>query len=106
MSRELSLELCDAPEGRDGRWGGGRSRREGMCTHMADSLCCTVEANTTLQSNYTPIKIKYQFLKRGFHLSFLKPHLKGSISSALNHLSSDWQTLAALTDAVITPEQV
>ena len=26
-----------------------------MC--MADSLCCTLETNTTLQSNYTPIKI-------------------------------------------------
>ena len=25
---------------------------------MADSFCCTVETNTTLQSNYSPIKIK------------------------------------------------
>ena len=25
---------------------------------MADSLCCTVETNTTLQSNCTPIKIQ------------------------------------------------
>ena len=24
--------------------------------HIADSLCCTAETNTTLQSNYTPIK--------------------------------------------------
>ena len=25
--------------------------------HIADSLCCTAETNTTLYSNYTPIKI-------------------------------------------------
>ena len=28
-----------------------------ICTCMADSFCCTVETNTTLQSNYPPIKI-------------------------------------------------
>ena len=28
-----------------------------ICIYMADSLCYTVEANTTLQKNYTPIKI-------------------------------------------------
>ena len=26
--------------------------------HMADSLCCTVETNTTLKSNYIPMKKK------------------------------------------------
>ena len=26
--------------------------------HIADSLCCTAETNTTLLSNYTPIKKK------------------------------------------------
>ena len=26
-----------------------------ICTHMADSLCCTAETNTILQSNYTPM---------------------------------------------------
>ena len=26
--------------------------------HRADSLCCTIESNTTLESNYTPIKSK------------------------------------------------
>ena len=33
--------------------------------HNADSLFCTVEINTTLQSNYTPIKIlkKYSGVK-------------------------------------------
>ena len=27
-----------------------------MCKHAAVSLCCETEANTTLQSNYTPAK--------------------------------------------------
>ena len=31
-------------------------KRGDMYTRIADSLCCTVETNTTLQSNYTPIK--------------------------------------------------
>ena len=39
-------------EGREAQQGGG------ICIHIADSLCCTVEMNTTLQSNYTPIKNK------------------------------------------------
>ena len=31
---------------------------EDVCICTADSLFCTVEMNTTLQSNYTPIKMK------------------------------------------------
>ena len=27
-----------------------------MCKHAAVSFCCETEANTTLQSNYTPAK--------------------------------------------------
>ena len=45
-------------------WGLGcneRHKKKGMDiyihTHIANSLCCTVETSTTLQSNYTPIKI-------------------------------------------------
>ena len=31
-----------------------------MCTHVADPLCSTVETNTMLESNYTPIHfLKY-----------------------------------------------
>ena len=33
-------------------------KRGDICICIADSLCCTVETNTTLQSNYTPIKVK------------------------------------------------
>ena len=28
-----------------------------LCIHIADSLCYTAETNTTLSSNYTPIKM-------------------------------------------------
>ena len=32
-------------------------KRGDMCICIEDSLCCTAETNTTLPSNYTPIKI-------------------------------------------------
>ena len=37
----------------------GREVQKGgdICMRMADSFCCAVEANTTLLSNHTPIKI-------------------------------------------------
>ena len=46
--------------GRVGWRSGGREAQQGedICMHIADSLCCTVEMNTALQSNYTPIKNK------------------------------------------------
>ena len=28
-----------------------------MYIHIADSLCCTVQTNTTVENNYIPIKI-------------------------------------------------
>ena len=31
-------------------------KRGGMCIHRVDSLCCTVENNTKLWNDYTPIK--------------------------------------------------
>ena len=30
-----------------------------ICIRITDSLCCTPEANTALQVNYNPIKLKY-----------------------------------------------
>jgi len=41
------------------------SRREvqeggDICMHMADSRCRTAETNTTLESNYPPIKNKFK----------------------------------------------
>jgi len=48
---ELSLVLYDDLEGWDGAVG-GRLKREEIYTHththIADSLCCTAETNTTL----------------------------------------------------------
>ena len=51
--------LCGDLEG----WDWGRAGTEGhegrdMCIHVADSLLCTAETSTTLQSNYIPIKNK------------------------------------------------
>ena len=46
--------LCDGPEGQDGFKGGPKGGN--TCTHVADSLHCTAEANTALQSNYTPVR--------------------------------------------------
>lgn len=37
---------------------GGRLEKVGMCVHTVDSRCCTAEANTTLESSYTPMKKK------------------------------------------------
>ena len=44
--------------------GGGREVQEGgdICIHIADSLHCTEETNTTLQSNYTPIIKKKELI--------------------------------------------
>ena len=33
-----------------------------VCVCVTDSLCCTAESNTTLQSNYTPMKILKKIL--------------------------------------------
>ena len=41
--RELSCMLCDDLEG----W--GRLGREGICIHMADSLCCAAETRILKQ---------------------------------------------------------
>ena len=46
-NRELRSVLCDDLDGWDG--GGGREVQEGkdICIHIADSLYCTGETNTT-----------------------------------------------------------
>ena len=38
-------------------------KRGNIYKHIADSLCCTAETNTTSQSNYTPIKTKKNVTK-------------------------------------------
>ena len=55
--------LCDDLEVGAGE-GGRREVPEGwdICTQMAYSLHCAVEANTNLQSNYTPIKKDYYWV--------------------------------------------
>ena len=36
---------------------GGKSKKEEVYIHIVDSLHCTAETNTTLNSNYTPVMI-------------------------------------------------
>ena len=45
--RELYSVLCGDLSGKE-IW-----KRGDLCIHIADSLCCTVETNTTLLSTYT-----------------------------------------------------
>ena len=47
-------------------------KREDLCIRMADSLCCTAENTTTLQSNYTPNK---GFKKASFLQSYLNAYI-------------------------------
>ena len=49
--RELRSVLCGDLNGKE------IQKRGDLCMHKADSLFCIVEINTTLQGNYTPIKI-------------------------------------------------
>ena len=56
-------------------------KRGDICIHIVDSLCHTVETNTTLQSNYTPIKIRINFKN-----SYLWMHLSRVISKGLSEL--------------------
>ena len=43
-------------------WGGvgGRLERGNICTHMADSHCCTAETNATLTAIIIQLKIIFQ----------------------------------------------
>ena len=59
---------------------GRKSKREGIHTHThththtPDSLYSTVETNTTLQSNYTPIKINLKRTKKPGNMNvFTRP---------------------------------
>ena len=59
--------LRDDLEGWDaGGWGGKEAQQGGdICTHIDDSLRCTAETNTTLQSNYILIlKRKKKIIKK------------------------------------------
>ena len=55
IAQELYAVLCGDLNGKE------IQKRGGICVHIADSLCCTVETNRTLYSNYTPIKIKKKY---------------------------------------------
>ena len=53
--------FCDNLEGWDGVGGEGDiQERKDICILMADSCFCVAETNTTLESNYTPVKNKFK----------------------------------------------
>ena len=58
-----------------GGWKGGLRGKGYMYIYMADSWCCTAETfnNTTLQSNYIPIKKKLNG-KKIFHTHYVVYH--------------------------------
>ena len=72
--------LCDDLEGWGWGGGGGREAQEvqDICILMADSRCCTTETNTTLLSNYPPVKNIEQILSQ-FVCKYKKPQIAKSI---------------------------
>ena len=60
MGVQFNLVFCDDLEGWDGG-GGGREVQEGGDVRdlVADSPRCMAEANTILESNYSPINNKF-----------------------------------------------
>ena len=68
IAQETLLELCGDPHGKE------IQKRGDICTVMADSFCCTVETNTTLESNYILIaskKKKKDYSAKNTGLSFI-----------------------------------
>ena len=51
--RRINSVLRDALDGCAGGWWGKVQEGGGVCIHIADSLPCTAETNTTSPSNYT-----------------------------------------------------
>ena len=57
ITNDKLLHSSGNPVLRDDLNGKGIQTKGDMCIRTADSLCSAAEINTTLQSNYTPIKI-------------------------------------------------
>ena len=55
--KPLQYSYLENPKNSMKRGVGGKSKKEEVYIHIADSLHCTAETNTTLYSNYTPIVI-------------------------------------------------
>ena len=81
--------LCDHLEGWDRE--GGREAQEGgdICICIADSLCYTAETNTTMENNYTPIKMLKKTSKRKKFKNKNKTKQK-IISSSIRRNFSKW----------------
>ena len=64
-------------------WGGREAQERGnICVHAANSCCCTAETNTTLRSNYTPIK-KQIHARSSKQLSSVTGHVSSTSASSL-----------------------
>ena len=74
-------------------WLGGRRKREeiwGICIGMAGSLCYKAETNTTLQSNYTPIKMFKK--KRILQKKIIKPQKEKKKKRTKKNYKINWKT--------------
>ena len=86
IAQGTHLVHCGNLNGREVQKGGD------ICMCMADSLCCAVEANTTLWSNHTPIKINLKKKKEeivpeeGQAWGLLDKNLKSTILNMFKEL--------------------
>ena len=73
-------------------------KRGDICICIADSLCCTTETNSTLWSNYTPVKIKKKNKENGATWDLTQPlnRAKMAITSMCME-TTDWKLPGALT---------
>ena len=55
--KPLQYSCLENPMNSMKEWVGGQSKKEEVYVHVADSLHCTAETNTTLYNNYTPMII-------------------------------------------------
>ena len=56
-----------------------------ICVCITESLCCTPEMNTTLYTNYTPIKSK---LMKSLVMTYLQILFLGTLSDVTGPLAS------------------
>ena len=84
IAQETLLGLCGDLHGKE------IQKRGDICTVMADSFCCAVETNTTLESNYTLItsKKKKKRLQCKEYRSFLHSWIGSWILHLQFHLNS------------------
>ena len=87
-----------------------------ICIRITDSLCCTHETNTTLQINYTPIKLKWKRkiklikaisnLQVHHDLALCPPLQAHLLWSPTPHSTPDsWTSFYSLNTSILFPPQ-